>query len=367
MDVEATETDTDIDTGSTDTASADTQSDAAPSGADSSAVVDSAEAANPAAIGDAGSLASGAEATEQQTNTLAAPTQAKPEDWKRRHDGQFQANQRLSQEKKLLQQQFEQVQAEMRQLREQLTGIDPNEVRTWKEHREKSAKPIWHPENPEHQRFLRAKATHDHYVRLAQRAAGDPERVKWINEQYDQDLPGEDQAMIQKFLDHGRQEELRMRMDPQGYLREQVAALIDEKINGFQQSTVGNYREVLQARSTLQETLTKYPELNKPEILRRAHELVGQGRDMTDALRDIRMELLEKRLSSADVAKKSIEEKERLLSSNASISRDPAVNANIDVFEEAEKIAAERKIKNPWDPRFMRIVDEVRRKHNIKD
>lgn len=368
MDAEAPETDTDIDSDSTDTAHADTSSDAAPSGADSTAVVDSAEAANPTAVGDAGSLASGAEATEQTNEqTQKQPVQAqKPVDWKKSHDGQFQANQRLVAEKKQLLQQFEQTQAEIKQLREQMSGVDVNQVRSFKEHQEKSANPIWHPQNPEHARFQQAKQTHDYYVRMLQRAET-PEQKAWINQQYDADVPAEDQKVIQQFLDHGRREMARMQMDPVGYMQERMDKLMDEKIQKFQQSTVGSYREQLQAKDTLGQTLQKYPELNRPEHLQRAMQMVNDGRDMSDALRDIRMELLEKRLSGADIAKKSVEEKERLLSNNASISRDPAVNQNIDVFAEANKIAKARNVKNPWDPRFMRIVDEVRRKYNIKE
>lgn len=365
MDVEATETDTDIDSESTDTANADTSSDAAPSGSDSSAPVDSANAGNPEAVGDAGSLASGAKTTEQTTPPQKTPDQAtKPVDWKKSHDGQFQANQRLVAEKKRLQQEHEQAQAELRQLREQMNGVDLNHVRTFKEHQAKAANPIWHPQNPEHARFQQVKATHDHYVRLAQRATTDEQKA-WVNEQYAADVPPEDQKMIQGFMDHGRQEMARLQMDPVGYMQERLDKLMDEKIQKFQQTTVGTYRDQIKERTALQATLQKYPELN--QHLDRAMQMVSEGRDMHDALRDIRMELLEKRLSGADIAKKSVEERERLLSSNASISRDPAVNQNIDVFAEAKKVAQARGIKNPWDSRFMGIVDELRRKYNLKD
>ncbi len=367
MDVEATETETDIDSSATDTANADTQSDAAPSGSDSSAPVDSAQAGNPEAVGDAGSLASGAETTEQTTSAQKPPDKAqKPVDWKKSHDGQLQANQRLSAEKKQLQQQHEQAMAEMKQLREQLGGIDLNHVRSFKEHQEKAANPIWHPQNPEHARFQEVKALHDFHVRQLQRAQTDEQKA-FVNAQYDADLTAEDQQMIQKFLDHGRRENARMQMDPVGYMQERLDKLMDEKIQKFQQTTVGSYRDQVRERTALQSTLQKYPELNRPEILSRAMEMVNEGRDMHDALRDIRMELLEKRLSGSDIAKKSIEERERLLSSNASISRDPAVNTNIDVFAEAKKVAQARGIKNPWDSRFMGIVDELRRKYNLKD
>lgn len=363
----ATEITSDADTGSADNASTEaSQTDTASPDAASSATVDSADtAANPGADENAGSLASGAEATETAQAVDKQAQQQKPEDWKRRHDGQFQANQRLSAEKKQLEAQAQQFQRELQELKQQLQGVDLNKVRSWQEHQQKSANPIWHPKHPEHQRFLKAKSKHDFYVGLAQRAPA--EQREWINAQYNADLSAEDQRMIQEHLDTGRQELARLQMDPTGYMQERIDKLVDEKIKAFQQETVGSYRQNLEARNTLQQTLTKYPELNKPDVLQRAMQMVGEGRDMTDALRDIRMEMLERRLSGAETHQRSVEERERLLTNNASISRDQAATQTIDVFAEANKIAKARGITNPFDARYMRVVDELRKKHNIKE
>lgn len=365
---EATDSVTDADTDPVDNASPEaSQTDAASPVTDSSASVDSATAANPEADATAGSLESGAEATEanaaQQQPPAAQPV--KQDDWKRRHDAQAAANIRLSNERKQLEQERLQLQAKLQEFEQKLNGIDINQVRSFQEHQQKSANPVWHPANPNHEQFKQAKATHDYYVRMLQRAET-PEQKAWVNQQYEADLSADDQKMIQKFLDHGRQEQMRFQMDPQGYLNERVAKLVDEKINGFQQQTVGSYRQNLEERQRLNETLTKYPELNSPEVLNRAMQMVGGGRDMHDALRDIRMEMLEQRLSGADKTRRSVEERERLLASNASVSRDPAAATNIDIFAEAKKICKQRGIHDPFDARYMRVVDELRAKHNIK-
>jgi hypothetical protein len=361
-----TETASDVDTGSADSVSQETShTETASPDTASSATDDSATAANPDADGNAGSLETGAEATD----TNAAPKQTaqpqKTEDWKRRHDGQLQANQRLSGEKKRLEEERQQLQARLQEFEQKLNGIDLQKVRSFQEHQQKAANPIWHPSNPEHARFQEAKRKHDFYVGLTQRSA--PEDRAKINEWYNADLSADDQAMIQKFTDHGRQEQMRFQMDPEGYLRERLDKLVDQKLNGFQEKTVGSYRQNLEERQRLGETLQKYPELNKPEVLQRAMQMVGEGRDMHDALRDIRMEFLEQRLSGVDKARRSVEEKERLLQGNNSISRDPAASTHFDLFAEAKKLAIQRGITNPSDARFMRVVDELRKKHNIKD
>ncbi len=356
-------TETDPDTGTNDTAEA-IDSTTTTADADSTATADSAQSDSPATTDAPGSLASGAEATNtpptQQPSDQAEP----PRDWKKAHDGQYQANQRLTAERKELQQRESALQTKLKELEEKLTGVDLQQVRQFQQHQQASKNPIWHPSHPEHARFRDALATHNHYVRLASRAPA--EQRDWINAQYDADLSAEDRANIQRFMDHGKQQLISLQQDPEGYVQERVAKLVDEKIREFQQTTVGNYRENLEARTDLGNLLQKYPELNKPEHLERAQQMVQQGIPMASALAEIRMGLLEKRLSGAEQAKRSVETKERLMQANSSISRDPAVNPSVDIYAEAKKIAEQRKIKNPWDPRFMRILDDLNRKYQTK-
>lgn len=359
MESEATETDQ-LDTGTTDTSTEDIQSDAASAETDSTATVDSATPAESPADGNAGSLASG-----EPTDVKNPPAQTKPqEDWKKRHDGQFQANQRLTLERKQALERAEAFEAELKGLKAKLEGLDLQKVRDFQQHQQATANPVWHPQHPDNAKFQRALDTHNYYVRLAHRAP--PEQREWINQQYEADVSAADRQAIQQFRDHGQQELLRLQQNPEGYLQERVAKMVEQKIQEFQQSTVGNYRANMEARSELSELLQKYPELNAPEHMQRAYHMVAQGIPMPSALREIRMEILDKRLSVADQAKRSVEEKERLLQANSSISRDPAVNANVNIYEEAKKIAEQRKIKNPWDPRFMRILDDLNRKYQIK-
>ena len=364
------EIDSEADTGSTDNQDTGSQTETASPEATSSATVDSAhEAANPEADGADGSLASGAETTQPNTQPPPeVPPQQKPEDWKVRHDGQLRANQRLSQEKKQLEAAHQQMQAKLQELEQKLSGVDLNQVREWREQREKSANPIWNPQHPEHGRFSQVHSTHQYYQRMFQRAQTD-EQKQWVREQYETDLSVEDRKLIQQYQDHGRQELQRLQQDPAGYLQQYLDKRVDEKIKSFQEQTVGSYRTNLETKHQLETTLQKYPELNNPEDLQRAMKMVQEGMDMSHALRDIRMEKLEQRLSGAEAKKRSVEEKERLLQGNASISRDPAVKTNIDVYAEAKKLAKERGIslRNPFDSRFMRCIEDVKRQHNIKD
>lgn len=321
-----------------------------------------------------GSLADSAEVQPNQKSTAKAeerpdgqPAQAAQpaDDWKKRYDGQYQASQRISREKKELEGRLASFQSEMESLKKQYTGVNPQEVQQWRQQQEAQSLPVWNPKHPEHQSFQSAHQKFQFFNDLVN-AQSDPAVREAITKQFQASVSPQDRQRINMFIEHGERERVRMQMDPQGYIQSQVQSLVEREISKFRDNTVQSYQESVNARTELAGLQQKYPELATAEHLTKIMELVQQGAPMSAAFHAVRADILEKRISGANVAKASAEEKERLLTQSASISRDPAISSKVDLWAEAEKIRKAKHIPS-GDKRMMTIYDDLRRKHNIKE
>lgn len=362
------EADPGLDTTSADTAVADSPSpDASTGGA--SAAESSSQEANPA---ENGSLADSAEVKNQDDAAKARPEVQQPavqkegaDDWKKRHDGQFQANQRLSREKKELESRVAEFQQQLQSFQQQFQGVDPRAVQEWKQQQEKASLPVWNPKHPEHEGFRNVLNKYQFFNELYD-GQTNPEIREALKTQFYATVSQADRQRIAQFEEHGRQEKLRLQMDPQGYIQNQVKSLVQQEINSFRENTVRSYQETMNAQQELQSLQKQFPEMNTLENLQKIASLVQQGIPTATAFHATRADVLAAQISQARTSKASADEKERLLTGRATISRDPAVTPKVNIWDEAEKIRKSRNIPS-GDARMMKIFDELRRKHNIKE
>lgn len=358
------EADPGLETTGAETAVADSPAQDASTGG-ASADQDSAKAGTPT---ENGSLADGAEVKNQQAEAAPDPKvkqEVVPDDWKKRHDGQFQANQRLSREKRELEAQAQQFQQQLAELKNQFQGFTPELAQKLRAQHETAALPVWNPKHPEHEGFQKTLAKYQFFQELYN-SEQDPAVKESLAKRFQAMVPASERQRISQFEDYDRQERMRMSMDPRGYIHGLAKSLVQEEINSFRENTVKNYQETVSAQQELSGLKQRYPEVATTENLTKVYNLVQQGYPTAAAFHAVRADLLEAKISTATTAKASADEKERLLTGRAAISRDAAVAPKVDLYTEATKIARSRNIP-PGDKRFLGIFDELRRKHNIKE
>lgn len=363
------EADPGLDTTSADTAVAESPAQDASTGG-ASAAESSSQEANPA---ENGSLADSAEVKNQQ----AKQPDARPDvlqnavpkegvdDWKKRHDGQFQSAQRLSREKKELESKVAEYQQQLQTFQQQFQGIDPRTVQEWKQQQQVASLPVWHPKNPGAEAFNRALSIRDFY-NSEYDAEADPEAKARILSRFHQRVPAQMRQQIQDFDEQQKQERLQMARDPQGYIQGQVKSLVQQEIDSFRDKTVRSYQETMNAQQELSGLQQQFPEMNNLENLQKIAALVRQGIPTATAFHATRADVLSAQISQARTSKASADEKERLLTGRATISRDAAVTPKVNIWDEAEKLRKAQNIPS-GDRRMMKIYDDLRRKHNIKE
>ncbi len=343
---EATSTDTDV-TGTSQEGSQDATS----SAGGTSTAETSAQAATSSDPGQA-SLT-----TDTETKTTETPvttkekapstTQALPaENW--------QEKQQMAERLKALEQQYEPY-----------AKVPQDELKQFLDTRSKANLPAWNPQHQDHEAFRNALTKYELFNELYD-SEPDPEVKTRLMQRFHSAVPQQMRQQIAAFQEHGRRERMRMEMDPEGYLNQRLDKMVDQKIAKFRDTTVGSYQENLQAKQEVTDLLSRHPDIAKsPEEMRKVYDLFSKGIPMPMAFLQVRNAQLEQQVTGIDLARKSVEEKERLLTSRASISRDPAVSTKVDLHQETVKIMRQRNIP-AGDSRYLSIQDEVRRKYNSK-
>ncbi len=283
------------------------------------------------------------------------------EDWRSRHDAQARANSRLSQEKRQMEERLKALEAQY----EPYAKVPKEELTQFLDTRSKANLPAWNPQHQDHEAFRNALTKYELFNELYD-SEPDPEVKTRLMQRFHSAVPQQMRQQIAAFQEHGRRERMRMEMDPEGYLNQRLDKMVDQKIAKFRDTTVGSYQENLQAKQEVTDLLSRHPDIAKsPEEMRKVYDLFSKGIPMPMAFLQVRNAQLEQQVTGIDLARKSVEEKERLLTSRASISRDPAVSTKVDLHQETVKIMRQRNIP-AGDSRYLSIQDEVRRKYNSK-
>jgi len=283
-----------------------------------------------ASAGTSGATAVASQPDEGPTGSLTSGEKQQPtaqpsiDIEKRLRDNQA-AYQREHQERLRLQQEHEKLRRQVEQFRD----IDARELDDFR--RSKQAQvPMWHRKHPEHEKFKRYLQTAEI---IQQQLAGieDPNE-KAIAQKYAlRALPEEAQRVLQEYREHTTSRQREMFTDPDGFLEEKFDKFFQERISKWHQGTAQEFQEATMASKEVNDWFEKNQHMWRGQEQQIAQRL-QRGEDWNIIQRDVELAYYRKTFSSADTAKKSAEEKERLLRGNAAaaVAHDPKSTGKVD-------------------------------------
>ena len=328
------------------------------SGVDTSAPLDGGAAPADGTSTETGSAQAATPDGSGNGSLIPDPTKTQPAlppealEWKKRYDGQTRSYQQAKAENDRLKQQYAPYQ-----------GLDPNAIRAWQEHQTRAQQqnlPAWDSRNPNNPRFQQLRASWGRFRDAYQRAPT-PEAKEAIKQTIAQTFSPEEQLQIGEWEQHHQEFSARFAADPSGTIGDVVQQAVQAELSRYQQTQA--------AESEVGQWFEKNAEVvRSPEDQGYMRQLLENGTPFQVAAEAVQMRSqlrqLQSQIGQAQVAQKSAEAKDRLLKSEASVSRDQAVNKQIDIYAEARRIADEKKIPK-GDPRFIQIVDRLRKNHNL--
>lgn len=303
------------DTGDAAPAHADTQAAAPADQASGSA--DSALADTQAADG-AGSLTVGAD-TQPTTDPYEPRYKALQSQYTKEH-----------QELLNLRKQMEEFQGQFQQLQQQYSGISPQAI---SEFQRQQQLPPWSPESPEHPKFRELLAKAEYLDEIA-RGETDPERQKWLAQKQEQVLGAEGLQTLAKWQAWRRADERERRIDPQAYYRKLAREEAEKAARDVLKDSSSRYQQMQAGVQEAQAWSKANPHLVTKENLDQIEQYMQQhGMPFSVAAAIVERDHYRSQVSSAEKAKASAEEKERLLQGNAAgaITRNPRTSKKIDV------------------------------------
>lgn len=278
--------------------------------------------------------------TSPKSDTTSQAAQAQPQiPWEKRYSDLRREEQRLRQQLKQFQQTYQ--------------GVDPNTVRTFQEREalaQREKLQPWNKQSPKHATFLKTLDKVQLYQAALNKAA--PEKRQDVADQWAGLISEQEFNDVRAWQEHQRQEQLAMMADPRAYYAQQVRDIIREEMQQHQTASkaeqeVGgwfndpaNQPIVQQYGPQMQEML----ESGAPWKFVQQHiALLAQ------------MDGMQGRVGEAEKVKTAAEERNRLLKSQASVSRDPNTARKIDPMQ----VAKERGIQ-PGSPDYWDLLTELK-------
>lgn len=271
-------------------------------------------------------------AADAQANTGAVETSSpdpQPEiDYKARFVGAQKSWQQERAEKQALQQQAAQFQQELADLKRQFQGIQPQEI---EKYRSQQQVPVWDETSPNHQQFLDLRRTYDYYERNM-RAAPDDATRQWLSQQMGQELGAEGAKTLREWQVDVRRQEWERQTNPAAYYRKliqkEAQPVIQQSLNNVSQT----YQSVQSAQAEVQKWMKENADIATPDNIRSILGLMEKNESFSVAAARVERDHYRSLVSSANNAKQSAEEKERLLQGNAAgvIARNPNATKKVD-------------------------------------
>ncbi len=283
-------------------------------------------------------------ADNAQANTGSVETKSpdpQPEiDYKTRFVGAQKSWQQERAEKERFQQQADAFQRELAELKKQFQGIQPQEV---EQYRAQKQVPVWDESSSGHQQFLELRRTYDHYEQDMRSAPNDETR-QWLSQQMSQKIGPEGAKVLREWQQDVRRQEWERQTNPQAFYRK----LIQKEAQPVIQQQLQNVSQTYQSVQSAQQEATKWmkdnPEVATPQNIQAVLGLMDKGADFQTAADRVERDHYRSLVSTANKAKASAEEKERLLQGNAAgvIARNPNSAKKVDF----KAVAKERGLMN---------------------
>jgi len=257
------------------------------------------------------------------------------------------------QQRQELERQHQTLQQQLAQYQQRLQGIDPQEFEKFRQSRQQV--PVWNPKSPEHAKFKRAIQAAQ-MIEMQLQGIDDPQERAIATKYATRVLSDEDRRMLSEYRDHSRNVRLEMETDPDGYLESRFQRMFQEQIGSWQQNLASTYQQSTKAEADVK----KWFDENK-EVAETQREYLGkrlsEGVPWDIARLEAEKAHLLSKMSSANNAAKSAEEKERLLRGSASsvVSHDPKAPTAVDPI----KVAKERGIDLSDRGRYYDLIREL--------
>jgi hypothetical protein len=329
-------TSTSADTGALETASAETQSSAESTTPETSAAQEPAHAATPAEAGSAGSLTVGAETSAPAQPELTPEAFA---NLKKQYAGSTKSWQQERQQRLAFEKQAQELQAKLEQLTQQFQGADPREFQEFRDNR----KPQWDSTHPKHAEFVDLVKSAQKYDQLINSAKDDATR-EFLIQARDADLGQDGISKLREWRADVRRQEWERQINPREYYAKMIRQEAQPVVRETLQSTSQRYQETTQAVESVKTWLSENKAIATPENLQKLEGMMQQGMPFERASMLIERDHFKAQISGADAAKRSAEEKERLLQGNAAgvIARNPNSGRFVDTKELRKQSADSR-------------------------
>ncbi len=248
---------------------------------------------------------------------------------------------------------------QLRQMQEQFDGVNPDEV---KQYRERSAAPVWSKKHPEHGKF-QALQQQANFIEASLRRCPTEKRAEMEEFLWGQ-VGTEGINTLQSYREHLRTKQQEMLADPDSYFEEQFKRHFEPQINQWQGNVANTYEQSVQAEREVKDWFDKSPKeiwTGKQDYIK---ERLNKGASWQQVQLELERDHYRTVASSADNAKRSAEEKERLLRGNAAttVAHDPKTSRSIDPM----KIAKERGIDPANDmAAYFDLLQELKRNNQL--
>lgn len=334
-----TSTSTDTDSGANGTAQADNQThdtgtEATPS-ADDSASADN-----------QGGSASGSLTDRAENNTPNPKPQTSPDFVPRKDYASLQAEfTRRSQRLK-----------EMERSAQQFDGLTADDIRAWKAQQESATKanlPRWSPQHPERAKFDGLKERYSFARKLIDRAPP-AEREARKQEMTSAFAPDELKA-LEDWHTHREDFSQKFAADPDGTIADIVDQRVEQRLQAREEQTAHRERATGSVNEWFDDPSNRGVVQSQRQWMQ---EALAENIPWAVVRREAEIRHLRSQLKSGQQTVQSAGEKERLLRSGATVTRDAGSRPVGDLYDRAKKIARDRQLP-PGDPRFMDILDQL--------
>lgn len=286
-----------------------------------------------------------AETAQANTGSVETTNENPPPeiDYKKRFIGAQKSWEQERTEKQQLQQQAQEFQRELAELKRQFQGIRPQEIEAY---RAQAKVPVWDESSEGHQAFLELRRSYDLYER-AMRAAPDDATKQWLGQQMSQEIGPEGAKTLREWQTDVRRQEWERQTNPAAYYRKLIQKEAQPVIQQSLSNVSQTYQSVQAAQQEAQKWMKENAEVATPDNIKAVLGLMEKGESFSSAANRVERDYYRSQVSAAKTAQQSADERMRLLQGNAAgvIARNPNSTKKVDY----KAVAKERGLTSERD------------------
>jgi hypothetical protein len=245
---------------------------------------------------------------------------------------------------------------ELERSAQQYEGVTADDIRAWKASQEAAKAtnlPRWSPQHPDRAKFDGLKERFSFAKKLIDRAK--PEGREALKAELTSAFPPDELKALEEWHAHREDYTQRLAADPEGTM----ADMVDQRVSQALEARDAQHQQTERATGTVNQW---FDDPNNRGVVQSQREwmqeALAENIPWAVVRREAEIRHLRSQLKSGQSSVRSAEEKERLLRSSATVTRDAGSRPVGDLYDRAKKIARDRGLP-PGDPRFMDILDQL--------